>query len=60
MLKHENKFNVNDVNYDLQKSFWDKTSKLSEKRFENIKEFKKLDNRICNSFLIKNKDIFGL
>ncbi len=60
MLKHENKFNFSDVNYDLQKSFWDKTSKLSEKRFENIKEFKKLDNRICNSFLIKNKDIFGL
>ena len=48
MLKHENKFNVNDV-IRSSKKFLDKTSKLSENVLK-ILEFKKLDNRFVIVF----------
>ncbi len=60
MQKYENKFDTNKVDYELQKNLWNKFSKLPSSRFESIQEFRKTDNRICNSFIINNKNLFDL
>ena len=60
MQKYENQFDKNKVDRKIQDSLWNKFSKLPSNRFENIEEFRKFDNRICNSFIINNKHLFDL
>lgn len=58
--KHLNEFDYKKVNFNLQRSFWKNYSKISRITYENKKEFRRDENRICNSFLENNKDILGL
>lgn len=58
--KHLNEFDYKKVNFNLQRSFWKNYSKISRSTYINKKEFRKDENRICNSFLENNKDILGL
>ena len=58
--KHLNEFDYKKVNFNLQSSFWKNYSKISRITYENKKEFRKDENRICNSFLENNKDFLGL
>ena len=58
--KHLNEFDYKKVNFDLQHSFWKNYSKIPRTIYENKKEFRKHENRICNSFLENNKYVLGL
>jgi putative glycosyltransferase (TIGR04372 family) len=58
--KHLNEFDYKKVNFNLQRSFWENYSKISRITYINKKEFRKEENRICNSFLENNKDILGI
>ena len=53
-------FYKNNIDFNLQKKIWENYSKIQRKTFENNIELKKTDNRICNLFLKRNRDIFGL
>jgi len=58
--KHLNEFDYKKVNFNLQRSFWENHSKISRITYINKKEFRKDENRICNSFLENNKDVLGI
>ena len=52
MQKYENQFDKNKVDRKIQDSLWNKFLNYHQIRFENIEEFRKFDNRICNSLLL--------
>ena len=60
MQKYENQFDKNKVDRKFKTAYGISFLNSMSNRFENIEEFRKFDNRICNSFIINNKHLFDL